>query len=228
MMPWCISELLLPQLATHCQGREVLTVFYSPFWSPRYLVKSSALGSLGDFGANGTVAGMLETTVSAGFIQDLREKLLAELSFKVCFLHLIPKAPSQDIFWMAAGPAGCENEGRLGNTGGLTPAAAGRRYLANPARFPTLSGSEIGSAKFRAPLISSCSSLAIFALFVLVEMFREILTMHATELAVEEAMAREFHLLEERSSIVMYSAAFLHQPYIDQKRIAEVMAVLKT
>lgn len=56
-------------------------------------------------------------------------------------------------------------------------------------------------------------------------MLREVHGMYKTELELEESLAKELPLLTERSHVVMYSAAFLNQPYIDTRIVAELAAI---
>jgi len=65
----------------------------------------------------------------------------------------------------------------------------------------------------------------LFLVVCAVEMLREVHGMYKTELELEESLAKELPLLTERSHVVMYSAAFLNQPYIDTRIVAELAAI---
>ena len=53
------------------------------------------------------------------------------------------------------------------------------------------------------------------------------LGMYTQELALKDALARDFPLLQQRSHAVLYSAAFLNEPYLVRSRVAEVAELVK-
>ena len=57
--------------------------------------------------------------------------------------------------------------------------------------------------------------------------FQELLGMYSRELALKDALARDFPLLQQRSHAVLYSAAFLNEPYLVRSRITEAVELVK-
>ena len=51
--------------------------------------------------------------------------------------------------------------------------------------------------------------------------------MYSRELALKDALARDFPLLQQRSHAVLYSAAFLNEPYLVRSRITEAVELVK-
>jgi len=60
-----------------------------------------------------------------------------------------------------------------------------------------------------------------------VGVFQELLGMYSRELALKDALARDFPLLQQRSHAVLYSAAFLNEPYLVRSRITEAVELVK-